>query len=465
MNKEFGVNVDGVNPGLDNTIKIVRQSKRSKRQKGIYALSYDDKVISNQYPNKKIPSLVEDLLNVALATFASDLATPRDTFVSANPSSKEGRFFSRKIHLKIPVSDKKKWKSIKDLLEKAVSFMTYDLFSYSFVSIKKKNIQIKSKSSDYDSVALFSGGLDSFAGSYYLTKKKKPLFVSVQHGGIKDLLKETYAISNIKENKLIVEFKKHAKGKGGKFHESTQFSRSLVYLSIATSIAIGNSINKIYIPENGVIANQIGLNEDRFGTRTVNPIFLSYFKTLISNLFSSDFEIISPFNYMTKGEVVKLIENPKAIIKTNSCAHYSMFQPTGYCGMCMPCILRIVSLTAKGITLDREISKKSINSFLINLDNLAIGKNIPLWTKITWNFYRDAIINVLDLIKFANEIQTLSKTELLTKYYQFYDEELYNMYVRFSIEIIKTLEYYSKKNPSLRNRIPKINKTNELKNG
>ncbi|MDO8623257.1 MAG: 7-cyano-7-deazaguanine synthase [archaeon] len=458
MNGEFGVCVDGVNPSkmkkYGDIIRVIKKSKRSKKQKEVYFTCYDDKIISNQFPNRVLPSLIEDLLNISLATFAADRAVQRDSYVPAKLSYNEGRFFSRKIHLTVPVSNKEKWDSLKLKLEKAISFMTYDVFTYSFIPLNKINNEIKGGSSEYDSIALFSGGLDSFAGSYFLSKQNKPLFVSINHGNIGGLLSNTYLVSPIKKNKLIIEIKSPRKGKG--FKESTQFSRSLVYLSMAVSLAIANSIKKIFIPENGVIANQIGLNSEKFGTRTVNPIFLNYFTKLINDLFNDNFEILNPFNYLTKGEVVKIIEDKNTIKKTVSCAHYSRFKDTEYCGMCMPCILRIISTVSNGIQNDKEISKYGINPFLINLDKPEIKENMSNWNKLTENVYRDGILNVLELIKFAYEIQNDSQKDLLTKHYEFYDEKLFKMYIRFSIEIIKTLNYFSERNPSLKKRIPEI---------
>jgi len=466
MNGRFGVCVDGVNPSDmkkygDHVIRVIKKTKRSRKQKEVYFICYDDKLISDRFQNRELPSLIEDFLNISLATFAADRAVQRDSYVPAKLSSKEGRFFSRKIHLTIPVSDKEKWESLKLILEKAISFMTYDLFTYSFIQLKNTKKEIKVTPSEYDSVALFSGGLDSFAGSYYLIKDNKPLFVSINHGKIKKLLEEAYSASPIRKNKLIVEIKSPRKGKG--FNESTQFSRSLIYLSVAVSLAIANSVKKVFIPENGVIANQIGLNSERFGTRTVNPIFLDYFNTLIEGLFHNKIEISNPFNYLTKGEVVGIIKDKSAIKKTVSCAHYSRFKDTEYCGMCMPCILRIISTVSNNIYEERKISKYGINPFLIDLDNPEIEKNMPSRNRISENFYSDGIINILELIKFSYEIQNSSKKDLLSKYYEFYDEDLFKMYIRFSVEIIKTLTYFLDKNKSLKTRIPQI-KITEIKN-
>jgi 7-cyano-7-deazaguanine synthase in queuosine biosynthesis len=424
MNKKFGICVEGVSPSkmrkYGDLIKVARKSKRRIKDKKLSQIKYEDNNILSQFPDKFIPSLVEDLINISLATFAADCSVIRDSYIPKKTMSEEGRFFSRKIHLTIPVSDKEKWNSLKLLLEKTVSFMTYDVFT-------------------------------SFGGSFYINEKNNPLFISINHGGgMQKFLEKVYSLSTVKSNKLIIGFNK----KGSL--ESTQFSRSLVYLSMATSIAIGNSVNKIFIPENGIIANQIGLNSDRFATKTVHPIFLNYFTNLISKLFCQKFEIINPFNYLTKGEVVKLIKNKKGIKETVSCSRARKFNPSKYCGMCMPCILRIVSLTSSDVNNDRKISNHGINPFLINLDKPDLKDNISFPNKFTRDFYGGAIINLLSLIKFADELQNYSKKKLLSKYYEFYDEELFKMYIRFSIEIIKTLEYFSHKNPSLKNRIPKI---------
>jgi len=107
MNKKFGVSIDGISPGrmkkYGEVIKIVKKSKRAHKQKESYFISYNDVLISNQFPNKIMPPLVEDLINISLATFAADRAVQRDSYVPAKNRSEEGRFFSRKIYLTIPV--------------------------------------------------------------------------------------------------------------------------------------------------------------------------------------------------------------------------------------------------------------------------------------------------------------------------------------------------------------------------
>ena len=454
MNKNFSVKREGIGSDSDEIIKIAKKSKRSKKQKHVYGLFYDDIAISKEYSDKKIPSLVDDLVNIALATFTADLATRRDVYVPAKNRNEEGRFFSRKISIKIPVTDKEKWDSLKSSLEKTVSYMTYDTIKYTFIPMKKSKVEIKKEKTSFDSVALFSGGLDSFAGSFYLSDKFKPFFVSINHGKINDLLNEAYKQSPVENNKTIVKVKKQVV-KGRDFPESTQFSRSFVYLSIAVAIAISKGVKKIFVPENGVIANQIGLNEEKFGTRTVHPKYLNYFNELVNSLFGLNFEIENPFNYLTKAEVVSHIKNKEGISKTVSCAHPSRFKSTQYCGMCMPCILRIISISCNDISNERKIADNGINSFLINLDAPEVEENVTKAGKFTNDYYRDALINILDLIKFANEMQSYTKKDILSKYYQLYDENLYDMYFRFSKEIIKTLKHYSKVNSSLIGRIPK----------
>ena len=443
--KEFAVKVEGVPLSklkkYDNIIEIRAYGKVKTKNNVKNIIKYEKAIIEKQYSNGKIDPIVEDLINIALATFCVDSMVQR--------SVSKSRFFSRDIRITIPVSDKEKWNKVKPLLERTISFMTYDIFKYNFIKRKSNYFTNKPKKSSFDSVSLFSGGLDSFAGSHFLLSEGyNPIFLSVNHSGIGKIVSKLYESLPEKSQKILLGVKKKIDGV-----EYTQFSRSFLYLTLAISIAKAyNNINKVFIPENGVIAFQIGLKEGRYGTRTAHPRYLNYFSSLIKNLFPSwSITIENPFKYKTKGEIVSLIKDKKNFIKeTVSCAHIGRwFKDSPQCGMCIPCIIRRISLISNGIYVDKKISVKGVEAFEIDFNNPSIERNIKNVSRESKMFYRDAIVNILELLNLTNNIKNSSDDQLIIKYPEMVLPDILNMYKRFSSEVIKTVNYFKNRNPSL----------------
>jgi len=440
--KEFTIKVEGIPASrlkkCDTIIEIINYSKIKKETNIKNKIKYQKKEIEKHYSNKIIDPFVEDLMNIALATFSVDSIVPR----TVNKSN----FVSRNIRITIPVNDKEKWNKVKPILEQTISFMTYDTFKYKFIKRKCNKYNYKTNKASFDSIALFSGGLDSFAGSSFLISKNyKPLFLSINHGGIERVVKELHkSIPKIYE-KIILGVNK----KGIQTKEYTQFSRSFLYLTNAVALARAYNINKVFIPENGIIAFQIGFKEGRYGTRTTHPKYIRLFSLLINSLFPKwNLEIINPFLYKTKTEVVSLLKNKKELLReTISCGHSSRFEHS-HCGMCFPCIIRRISLVLNGVYKDR-ISKYGKETFMIDLKDPRINKNLNYPTKLNKGYYRDGVVNILELINLTKDIKNLSDDKLIVKYPEMSVPKILELYKKFGSEIIKTIDYFKDKNKSL----------------
>ncbi|MBD3155496.1 MAG: hypothetical protein GF368_02475 [Candidatus Aenigmarchaeota archaeon] len=478
---EFAVKVAGVTyrelkkhtPAIIQ-IPLTETQKETLGKKDNYKngwIDFDWDILRDKFFRKKLDPVVEDLLIIALSVFYVDSVVERDSKYLKR--SKDSRFFSREIKLYVPVSDKKLWDRVRIELEKTISFMTYDLFEFEFLQrkgqVKKRNI-LKQRS-EHSFIALFSGGLDSLAGSQFLleNEKGKPLFVSVKHGTFGGVIE--HLIDKLKIDAIDVRYgdkpkdKDQIKKEYRKFHkpsEWTQFSRSFLYLTVGVAVALPYSnIKDIHIPENGVIAHNIGLGEARRGTRTANPRFLRYFEDLINSVFpEAKIQIKDNFIYETKGDVVDHLIQKKEVIKESiSCARYARYtdENSYQCGMCIPCIYRIIALTSKNLypTFDRKISSHGMNIFLANLlkpdlnSELTKG-NVKKIIKFTKDDYPVGVINVLDVINFAATLKTLEKKDVVRKYPSLIDEQLYLMYQRFAEEVESTVNFFGDENPSLK---------------
>lgn len=414
----------------------------------------------------KIPSIIEDLLNVGLATFEADLSNKR--YKGFREKSNEIEYFSRNIDLIVPVTNVELWNGCKELLEEMISFLTYDTFRYTFQKKKGNLIEFKSKvkSEVHDSIILFSGGIDSLAGALS-TNCKKPILLNINHCKIGKTAQKLFdgiiknANSGVERELVKINIQATATKKD---REETQFSRSFLYLCFATALAKAYGINKICIPENGVIAIQI-LDKGRVGTRTVHPKFLTYYNRFLNKLITNNQIIVeNPFmdenKYFTKSDVVSIILKKKMdnlIGDTISCSHFSSFNSTNQCGMCIPCIYRNISTIFNNIQDDRKNiidAFKNIDFLDPNLED-SLNKSNSLDPKLNKNikktksYFQDAVANILEIINLTYELKHLTQKQLIIKYPELEDERIYNMYQNFADEVIKTIEHYKITNPSL----------------
>ena len=129
----------------------------------------------------------------------------------------------------------------------------------------------------------------------------------------------------------------------------THRPRSLLFLALAVAIANAVKINKIYIPENGLIALNPPLGKSRLGTlstRTAHPRYLVELAEFLAatHIFKGD--IKNPFFFFSKTDMLRGLKKKlaPAILRSVSCARPSRYKQLGvrHCGYCVPCIYRIV---------------------------------------------------------------------------------------------------------------------------
>lgn len=215
----------------------------------------------------------------------------------------------------------------------------------------------------FDSVCLFSGGLDSFVGAINLLEDgKSPLLVS--HYGdastskqpdCADALKENYKTNPPKLVRANVEFPQNSIEDS--ITESTTRGRSFLFFALACLAADDlPDGTPIYVPENGLISLNVPLSPVRIGawsTRTTHPFYMARWQDLIENLGIAA-RLTNPYKFMTKGEMLMgcrnndLLKNNLEI--TTSCSSVSKARwkgkPPQHCGHCVPCLIRRASIKA-----------------------------------------------------------------------------------------------------------------------
>lgn len=373
-------------------VNKVKETTKTLEYKNSGNINIDIKYISNLSSNireawyklgvKQLQPIYEDLYLLSLVIFAVDKRVPRSVFPDA---------WTRRIQISIPVIELDAWSSVKDDVDKMLSYLSGDEWNVNFRACEsdskyKSQRKREAHRPDYlnsiEAVSLFSGGLDSFCGAYKLLSGNKPtLFVGYQeYGPLKGLQKELIeSIHNeypecfcdllsftAVARSLILPNDERLES------ENTSRSRSFLFLCAAITIAgiVGDGI-PVYIPENGFIGLNLPMTPGRLGscsTRTTHPYFLRLFNSILSKI-GINHRIENPYAYSTKREMVSQFKDTQSFSqnfhKTISCSHPCNGRWDGYpvpqnCGYCYPCLIRRSSL------LDLDLSIESYGKDILN---------------------------------------------------------------------------------------------------
>jgi hypothetical protein len=342
-----------------------------------------------------------DFLEIAAYVFSADCATPRGTDWIDNNSTEP---WTRDLAFVIPVRQPDFWESpeVKGLLEEVLNFLSNDIYSFHFVSLRQDRIDQQyfefgeQKNWPFGRparVVMFSGGLDSLAGA-----------VETASTGTKSVLVSHRSASTLdaRQRKLFANLEQRFPGqfihvpvwinKAETFgREPTQRTRSFLYSALGTLVAQSVQASGVRFYENGIVSLNLPIAQEVVrarASRTTHPIALHLLEALCAAITERNFAVDNPFIFKTKKEVVSTLANHKAadlIADTCSCSHL-MFQSKNqrHCGRCSQCIDRRFATTAAGL-----LSYDSDQDYAIDI---FLGpRNDPLERAIAVDYTRHGI--------------------------------------------------------------------------
>ena len=402
-----------------------------------------------QQSDTKLYSLLHDLIEIATTVYMADIFIPRDCLLS------------RGLIFLIPVRHPKVWMKNADALARPLRFLSGNMVGFKFVGLNEEHspeTDFNVSQNDNRVVSLFSGGIDSFVGATHLLQEgREPWLVSHYASpilkGIQMKLVKTLRKGYPELVHVSIPVRAARKGvpsiyRLGKpqHQELIQYTRSFLFLSLAACAAIQNGIGEIRIYENGVVALNPAFSEARFNTKTTHPVFLQYFRELITNVFGVELNIHNPFAKLTKGEVLKNLDKQwwDYINETNSCWAYSRVRPWAkqkkvddfkglHCGRCIPCVWRQAAMQSAGME---------------SVDDSYLLDYVP--KQEHWLRRVDHTL-ILDLVRFCQNASRMSDENLLDLCPDFYDgdgsiEERLEMFRNFSVnEILPWFEKFQDK--------------------
>ncbi|RWH49465.1 MAG: hypothetical protein EOQ82_32370 [Mesorhizobium sp.] len=204
---------------------------------------------------------------------------------------------------------------------------------------------------EIDSVALFSGGLDSTSGLAWLQMEKRDVALASFYGAkAKQVaIRDNFAIER--------HFQAMCQWAGSRTRFGGQFQyRSLLFLSLGAAVAASYGAKILYQFENGPLAASLPPSPNYRMTRHAHPKLHHLVGELFAELHGRPLRVSNPFLGLTKRQAAELLEkavsSKKALTeilsKTETCWNLNSRSVVGAitksigqaCGLCIPCLVR-----------------------------------------------------------------------------------------------------------------------------
>ena len=276
----------------------------------------------------------------------------------------------RETFIRIPVIE------IEAVLTNLLNYVTYRNINVKVIdSGPTLNARDKKKAfKGCQRVCLFSGGVDSSTGLALSLKKYGTSISAVfachsDQGKIRNVVKEIFEVLN-----------QHYEHPFDIIHVPRMYSqgysqlRGFLYVVCAGIFAKLRRAKTILVTECGSTMYQIRFSPFDSITMTTHPFVMSAAKKFIELLFKQSFEIIIPFENLTKAEISVLNPYPEMLPLTHSCigSRWIVSGKQGYrsnCGTCYGCVIRRLGLITAGVK-DTRYEKDPLYDPNSNLDNL-----------------------------------------------------------------------------------------------
>jgi 7-cyano-7-deazaguanine synthase in queuosine biosynthesis len=389
----------------------------------------------SQQLGQALTSLEDDLLTLASAIYAADLAFVRPPLENA----------CRSIDLVVPVTNHAMFEATRMRIEYALNVLSRDAWELTFTRRAGDLEPFRVWPEAAGTTLLFSGGLDSLAASVDLLATGVPLTLVSHYTRNPTTIRSQADLRRYLEGEFgpTPSVRVRATGQSSpdatfppaQQREPSQRTRSFVFVALAAIVARRSGRREIVMmAENGPIAIHLALSTARIGpfsTHTAHPEYLRIVGDLMSALLSVDLRVTNPFLYRTKGELVAPLvgRHDTAISQAVSCWQASRVA-TGHCGFCIPCLVRRIALEANGYAGD------------------AYGRDLLREDLDAADPDDDGLRNLADLLEFSSDwAGGRTADELLDTYLELRNGDVdapqaIELYRRFGNEVLRVVRGY-----------------------
>jgi 7-cyano-7-deazaguanine synthase in queuosine biosynthesis len=316
-----------------------------------------------------LTSLERDLLTLAAGVYALDIAAQRGPRESAY----------RSLELEIPVVNEQVFAALRDELEYALYVLSPDNWRLHFrtaAGAPEANLDWPAASG---TTLLFSGGLDSLAAAVELMATGTSVqlvshytanpVISQSQANLEDYLVDNFGALSRTKVRVGGRSSRGLPFPSDQERETSQRTRSFLFVTLAAIVARRSGHRRVVLmAENGPMAIHLALSTARLGpfsTHTAHPEYLQLAGALFTRLLRVPIDIENPYLYRTKAAVVAPVVQGyrEAIPMSVSCWRGSR-QAVNHCGVCVPCLMRRISLEYNGYQDDeyaRDIFREDIS--------------------------------------------------------------------------------------------------------
>ena len=270
------------------SVRWVHASESSHQESGPHAMEYyiDDETIDRRFGHA-LDALLADWVDLALACYLADrLATRKPVRLGQS-----GEHWSRTLNVTLPVRRLDRWTDeIQGSLSRLLSFLSDDSWKFHFVqgesgmrAAESQRFLFSFEHGSPTRVALFSGGLDSFAGAaqtLYDFADYNYIFVSGvtntrQQGAQRGQLNRLRLKTSAHICHVAIPYGLHWAGlRAERKEESSQRTRGFLFLTLGAVSAIAARTKEIYLYENGVGAINLPYHGTRKWERTIRELLI-----------------------------------------------------------------------------------------------------------------------------------------------------------------------------------------------
>lgn len=425
--------LDEDNRPTDSDFLVVSRYGAERDIDGDVEIRYDQETVAGWFDGP-IPDQVLDLVEIALATYAADRATPRRTTIVEDDY--KSRLGTRNIRLAVPVlSYQFDTTNVERLLSEVVSRTTRDIFEYETHQPGPiSSHSLPERDGNVDAISLFSGGIDSTGGIFYNRRHDiDASYLTLNYSGVRPLTNKISSRAGIETDIVPIDYPDSAE-------DYTQFSRGFLHLAFGTAAAVGQGASLVQSFENGIVARFLVLQDAWTTTRTVEPTFLTRYNALLEEVYDADVRVQNPFETWTKTEVVDLIPDAELISQTVSCPHQQPFNhhELDHCGLCMPCSLRTLALLASSHPWSPEEHTIHTPFTETNFESMTLKTEVKSAPGVNLN--TDAVgpdvflKGISEVSFFCRQLLHGHQSELAEDYPELYDPNTFNLHRRFADE-------------------------------
>jgi 7-cyano-7-deazaguanine synthase in queuosine biosynthesis len=321
-----------------------------------------------------MPPIIADLLDISAAIMWADRNCKRPKEYG-NFMSQRG--WVRQYDLTIGVRNPDIWNtpSVKNTLIQLLTWLTEDIWNIQFQHQQNARRHSDLQSSLFSTpptdalIALYSGGLDSLAGTIALLQENPHLTVVLMSavsdrlsGVVREQgreLQRRFGVDRVQH--ALMPF--HVSHHDGVREETTERIRGFLFWSFGVAEAVACNASRVVTCENGVGLLNLPLNRHQLGTqntRAVHPKTLNLMNSLLSLLGYDHIRCYAPFMLKTKAELcLQTCANELSVLcrTTVSCDSFPLrvVRLDGYpdaqlhCGWCTSCLFRRQALFAAGL--------------------------------------------------------------------------------------------------------------------